>query len=193
MKQVVVIDNFDSFTFNLVDYLKQCDVNVMVYRNTVDFNIIEDLQPDLIVLSPGPGNPQQAGKLIDYIKHFSEQVPIFGVCLGMQAITEAFGGSLRLLDQPKHGKSSLIEHDGKSIFAGITNPAEVGRYHSLAVDLMPDDFEISASTKDGKDEVVMAMRHNTLPIEGVQFHPESVLSFKQQVGLKMIQNLIAQL
>lgn len=192
---IVMIDNFDSFTFNLVDYFKQAGARLTVYRNTAAVSTIEKLQPDLLVYSPGPGNPQQAGNVLTYIKHFAERVPQFGVCLGMQAMVEAFGGSLRVLSQPVHGKSSMVHHDGKTIFQGIVNPMEVGRYHSLAAERMPDALTVSATTIDHpaglpQDEVVMAVRHTTLPIEGVQFHPESILSFKNKAGMQMIRNVL---
>ena len=197
---VVMIDNFDSFTYNLVDYLKQTGARVTVFRNTTSIEAITQAKPDILVYSPGPGNPQQAGNLLQYITYFSSPeslVPQFGVCLGMQAMAEAFGGSLLVLDNPMHGKSSLIQHDGKGVFTDITNPMEVGRYHSLAVKNMPTDFEVSASCEDatdnGTETVVMAMRHLRLPIAGVQFHPESVLTFKDKAGLTMINNLVAQL
>lgn len=190
-----MIDNFDSFTFNLVDYFKQAGARLTVYRNTVAVSTIEKLHPDLLVYSPGPGNPQQAGNLLTFIQHFAERVPQFGVCLGMQAMIEAFGGSLRVLPQPVHGKASLVKHDGNTIFSGIASPMEVGRYHSLAAERMPDALAVSATTIDhpanlSEDEVVMAVRHTTLPIEGVQFHPESILSFKNTAGLQMIHNVL---
>ena len=199
MKHIVMIDNFDSFTFNLVDYLKQTGVKVTVYRNTAPVDVIADLKPDGLVYSPGPGKPSDAGNLIAYIKEFSAQgIPQLGVCLGMQAMIEAFGGSLRVLDKPMHGKASLVKHDEKGIFAGVPNPVEVGRYHSLAADAMPDVLSVSATTEDegedesdsAKNEVVMAVRHNELPARGVQFHPESILTFKDKAGHQMIRNFI---
>ncbi len=142
--------------------------------------------------SPGPGNPQQAGNVLQYITHFAGKIPQFGVCLGMQAMIEAFGGTLRVLDEPVHGKASAVQHDGKGIFKDLSNPMEVGRYHSLAAKVMPENFEISATTVDrDNDKVVMAIRHNTLPIVGVQFHPESILTYKDQAGLQMIHNVMS--
>lgn len=194
MKHVVMIDNFDSFTFNLVDYFKQMGARLTVYRNTATIKTIEKIRPDLLVYSPGPGNPQQAGNLLEYIKHFSDQIPQFGVCLGMQAMVEAFGGTLRILPEPVHGKSSDIQHDNRTIFKDLPNPMEVGRYHSLAAEKMPLHFEVSARTVDKKtDDVVMAIRHHTLPIEGVQFHPESILSYKDKAGFQMICNVMEEL
>lgn len=188
---VVLIDNFDSFTFNLVDYLRQCGAQVTVYRNTTAVTTVAQQQPNLIVYSPGPGNPSQSGHLLDYIQYFTGKLPQFGVCLGMQAMIEAFGGSLQVLPHPVHGKASEIKHDGKTIFAGLPNPMMVGRYHSLAADHLPDTLEVSAETT--ADHIVMAVRHNTLPIEGVQFHPESILTAHNQVGLKIIRNVLKML
>lgn len=190
-KRIVLIDNFDSFTYNLVDYFRQCGATVEVYRNTTPVAKIKQTKPDLIVYSPGPGNPSQSGHLLEYIKTFSGQVPQFGVCLGLQAMVEAFGGSLRVLDYPMHGKSSPIQHDGKTIFKGLPNPMVVGRYHSLVADHVPPEFEVSARTAE--DDLVMAIRHTSLAIEAVQFHPESILTAKDQVGLQMIRNVLKML
>lgn len=187
-KNIVLIDNFDSFTYNLVDYLRQCGASVTVQRNTASVKAIADLKPDLIVYSPGPGNPSQSGHLIEYIKNFSGTIPQFGVCLGLQAMVEAFGGSLKILQHPMHGKASLIKHDGKTIFSGLPNPMTVGRYHSLAADKMPAEFTVTARSLD--DDEVMAIRHNTLPIEAVQFHPESILTYKNGAGLNLIRNVM---
>lgn len=187
-KQIVLIDNFDSFTYNLVDYFRQCGAMVEVYRNTTPVAKIKQATPDLIVYSPGPGNPSQSGNLLQYIKTFSGVYPQFGVCLGLQALVEAFGGSLRMLDHPMHGKASLIHHDGRTIFQGLPNPMVVGRYHSLVADNVPSEFEVSARTIE--DDLVMAIRHTPLAIEAVQFHPESILTAKDQVGLQMIRNVL---
>lgn len=187
-KQIVLIDNFDSFTYNLVDYFRQCGATVEVYRNTTPVAKIKQTKPALMVYSPGPGNPRQSGHLLEYIKTFSGQVPQFGVCLGLQAMVEAFGGSLHVLKRPMHGKSSPIKHDGKTIFQGLPNPLIVGRYHSLAADVVPTEFVVSARSVD--DDQVMAIRHRSLPIEAVQFHPESILTAKDQVGLQMIRNVL---
>lgn len=190
-KHIVLIDNFDSFTFNLVDYFKQCGALVTVYRNTVSVATIIRARPNLVVYSPGPGNPHQAGHLLSYIKHFSGRLPQFGVCLGLQAMIEAFGGSLRILEHPLHGKASLIEHDGKTIFRRLPHPMSVGRYHSLAAKVVPSEFTVSAQTVT--DQIVMAIRHQQLPIEGVQFHPESILTSDGKVGLRLIRNVVQQL
>lgn len=194
IRNVVMIDNFDSFTYNLVDYLKQTGVRVTVFRNTTPVKAIERASPDLLVFSPGPGNPSQAGHLLQYIRFFSKRVPQFGVCLGLQAMVEAFGGSLRILKRPYHGKASLVKHTGEGIFQNIPNPVAVGRYHSLAVATMPENFTVTATTTDPENgEVVMAIKHTTLPLQAVQFHPESILTAKHQAGLQMIRNLIDQL
>lgn len=189
--RITMIDNFDSFTFNLVDYLKQTGTEVKVYRNTVPVDVVAATRPDLVVYSPGPGRPAEAGHLLEYMKQFSKrQVPQFGVCLGLQGLIEAFGGTLRVLAKPVHGKASLIAHDGQDIFAGLPNPFAAGRYHSLAADTVPDVFTVTATTQDNGDTVVMAIRHNTLPIRAVQFHPESILTFQDQAGLTLMHNVV---
>ncbi len=185
---VVLIDNFDSFTYNLVDYLRQCGAMVTVFRNTTPIAKVKQAQPDLVVYSPGPGNPSQSGHLLEYIKTFTGVYPQFGVCLGLQAMVEAFGGSLQVLKKPMHGKASLVQHDGGSIFTGLPNPLTVGRYHSLAADQVPPEFVVSARSLD--DDQVMAIRHKTLPIEAVQFHPESILTAKDGLGLQLIRNVL---
>lgn len=190
-KHILVIDNFDSFTFNLVDYIKQTGSIVTVYRNNTPIKTIEALKPDLLLFSPGPGNPSQSGNLLEYIIHFATKIPQFGVCLGLEAMIEAFGGSLKQLDYPMHGKASLIKHDGKSIFKNVPNPIEGGRYHSLVADDIPDVFEVSAETTEHDGSTtVMGIRHKELPLESVQFHPESVLTFKDGAGNTIINNVI---
>ncbi|MDP2691241.1 MAG: aminodeoxychorismate/anthranilate synthase component II [bacterium] len=184
-KKILVIDNFDSFTFNLVDYIEQQGCDVSVYRNDVDPSVITTVDPDLIVISPGPSVPKNAGNLMKMIELTHDKYPIFGVCLGHEALIEYFGGSLKFVD-PVHGKSSPIHHDGKTIFSGLDQDFLAGRYHSLVADQVPDCFEISARY----DDLVMAIRHTSLPIEGVQFHPESVLTMKGQNGMKLISNSI---
>lgn len=190
-RRIVLIDNFDSFTYNLVDYFKQGGAELTVYRNTVPVTTVAKAKADLIVYSPGPGNPTQAGHLLEYIKYFSRPqrvVPQFGVCLGLQAMIEAFGGSLQILAQPVHGKASIIQHDGKTIFRRLPNPLPVGRYHSLAAKKVPDCFTISAQTVS--DNIVMAIRHKILPVEAVQFHPESILTSPMSAGLQLVKNLL---
>lgn len=182
---ILIIDNFDSFTFNLADIFRRLGCRVSVYRNDVDPAVIADLFPDLIVLSPGPSVPRRAGNLMAIIDRCHRSFPLFGVCLGHEALIEYFGGSLKLTE-PVHGKSSPISHDGRTIFKGLPADFMAGRYHSLIADRVPNCLEISAFCGD----LIMAVRHKTLPIEGVQFHPESVLTMKGECGFKMIENII---
>ncbi|MDT8447871.1 MAG: aminodeoxychorismate/anthranilate synthase component II [bacterium] len=185
--RIFMVDNYDSFTFNLVEYFKLKGAEVVVYRNDLDPQLIEDYQPDLIVLSPGPSVPSNAGNLLEVIRRYAGQFPIFGVCLGHQAIIEAMGGELGFLDYPVHGKTSPISHDGQGLFAGLPHPVNVGRYHSLIGSKVPDCLEVTAQTDDG---IVMAVRHKTQKVLGVQFHPESILTAKGDQGLQMIGNLL---
>lgn len=184
-KKIFLVDNFDSFTFNLVDYFEQLGCKVHVYRNTVEVDRVSEIDPDLIVFSPGPSVPANAGNMMKIIERYHKKYPMFGVCLGHEAFVEYFGGSLKFVE-PVHGRSSSMKHDGRSIFAGVEAGFLAGRYHSLCADLVPDCFEISAETEG----LVMAMRHKELPIEGVQFHPESVLTMKGGNGFKMIKNVV---
>ncbi len=186
-KKILMIDNFDSFTFNIVDYMEQLGAQVSVYRNDVDPSIIAKINPELIVISPGPSVPKNAGNLMKMIEVSYEKYPIFGVCLGLEALIEFFGGSLKFTT-PVHGKSSPIHHDGKTIFTALDQDFPGGRYHSLVADKVPDCFEVSAKV----DDLVMAIRHRELPIEGVQFHPESVLTMKKNNGFRLIENVIHQ-
>lgn len=185
-KKILLIDNFDSFTFNLVDYLKQLGCEVEVYRNDIDPKRINEIKPDLIVISPGPSIPKKAGNLMKIIDIAHKKYPIFGVCLGHEALIEYFGGSLKFV-KPVHGKSSKIKHNGKGIFKGLEQNFQGGRYHSLVGAKIPKCFEVTAKSEG----LVMAVRHKTLPIESVQFHPESVLTMKSDNGLKLIKNLIS--
>jgi anthranilate synthase/aminodeoxychorismate synthase-like glutamine amidotransferase len=174
--RVLMIDNYDSFTYNLVQYLRILGAEVLVHRNdalTVDEALA--LEPTHVVVSPGPGAPRDAGISIDVIKAFAGRVPVLGVCLGHQAIVEAWGGHVRPAMSLMHGKTSRVTHDGRGVFADLPQAFEAGRYHSLAVrrDELPEAFEVSAYTEDGE---VMGVRHKSLPVEGVQFHPESVLT-----------------
>lgn len=184
-KKIFLLDNFDSFTFNLVDYFEQLGCKVSVYRNNVEVAKVAEIDPDLIVYSPGPSVPKNAGNMMQIIAHYEKKYPMFGVCLGHEAFIEHFGGSLKFVT-PMHGKSSAITHDGQTIFEGLDKNFAAGRYHSLCADKVPDCFEVSATT----DGLVMAMRHRELPIEGVQFHPESVLTMKRANGFRMIQNVV---
>src|SRR6185312_6927019 len=191
---VFVLDNYDSFTYNLVQYMGELGAEMVIRRNDeLTPAEVEALHPDRILISPGPCTPQDAGISIDLIRHFAQinragrRVPLLGVCLGHQAIGAAFGGNVVRASKLMHGKTSEIEHDGKTIFSGIPHTMTCTRYHSLIVadkDL-PKELEVSARTLDG--ETIMALRHRELPIEGVQFHPESVLTVH---GKQIIQNFL---
>ena len=182
---LLVIDNYDSFTYNLVQYLGELGADMKVVRNDeVSVNEIEhELRPEKIVISPGPGTPDGAGISLNVIARFAKSIPILGVCLGHQAIGQYFGGKVVRAPEPVHGKSVEIMHDGKTIFEGIEANFSAGRYHSLVVEResMPECLEISAESPDG---LIMAMRHRTLPVEGVQFHPESILTEHGKIILK---------
>ncbi|MBS1128609.1 MAG: pabA [Nitrospirae bacterium] len=173
---LLMLDNYDSFTYNLVQYLGELGQDLKVYRNDkITIAEIEALKPERIVISPGPCTPKEAGISIDVIKHFSGKVPILGVCLGHQSMGEAFGGDVIRAPYLMHGKTSLIHHDGRTIFTGLPNPFEATRYHSLIIrkETLPPVLEISAWTDDG---IIMGVRHKKFKVEGVQFHPESILT-----------------
>ena len=187
-RMLLVIDNYDSFTYNLVQYLGELGETVEVRRNdqvTVD-EIETDLRPERIVISPGPGTPDGAGISLDVIKRFSGKIPLLGVCLGHQAIGQAFGGKVVRAPQLMHGKVSEICHDGKTIFSGLEDHFLAGRYHSLVVerDTLPDCLEVSAFTND---DIIMGLRHREMKVEGVQFHPESILT---RDGKKLLANFL---
>ncbi len=180
---IVLIDNYDSFTYNLVQRIGELDRNqqMVVYRNDqVTIEQIEADHPTHIIVSPGPCTPKEAGISVEVIKHFAGKQPILGVCLGHQSIGYAFGAQIVRADRLMHGKTSRITHDGRSIFADMPNPFTATRYHSLVIkpDTLPDAFEVTARTEDSPDNEIMAVRHRTMPIEGVQFHPESFLTEK---------------
>ncbi|HKA19998.1 MAG TPA: aminodeoxychorismate/anthranilate synthase component II [Blastocatellia bacterium] len=184
---ILVIDNYDSFTYNLVQYLGELGVKSRVYRNdAVTIKEIRKLQPERILISPGPGVPRDAGITIDLIRSFSNEIPILGVCLGHQAIGEAFGGRVIRAPYLMHGKISEICHDSATIFRGIPYRFKATRYHSLIVekDSLPNDLEVSATTPDG---LIMGLRHRSLQVEGVQFHPESVMT---EHGKKLLENFL---
>jgi len=173
---ILLIDNYDSFTYNLVQYFGEMGEDIRVFRNDkVSLEEIEKMHPGMIVISPGPGTPKEAGISVDVVKNFSGHIPILGVCLGHQCIGEAFGGKVVKADRIMHGKTSLIHHDERTIFVGIDNPFEATRYHSLILERksLPDCLEISAYTEEGE---IMGIRHRDMPVEGVQFHPESILT-----------------
>ena len=174
--RVLLIDNYDSFTYNLVQAFLVLEAEVMVYRNDkIDRAQAADLNPTHLVISPGPGRPEDAGVSLDMIDAFAGRVPVLGVCLGHQSLVQYFGGKIISAQRLMHGKTSTIEHDGRGLFAGLPQGCQVGRYHSLAADreLIPDVLEVTARTADGE---IMGVRHRELVVEGVQFHPESVLT-----------------
>jgi anthranilate synthase/aminodeoxychorismate synthase-like glutamine amidotransferase len=190
---VFVLDNYDSFTYNLVQYLGELGADVEVYRNDeLTVEQVEALKPERILLSPGPCTPGEAGILVPLIRHMAGKAPILGVCLGHQAIGEAFGGNVVRASHLMHGKTSPVDHDGKGVFTGLPTPLTCTRYHSLIVeeDSLPAELEVTARTPENGTEnasVIMGLRHRTLRIEGVQFHPESVLT---QGGHQMIRNFL---
>jgi len=185
---VVVVDNYDSFTYNLVQYLGELGADVRVMRNdAVTVEIIRAARPDHIVISPGPGRPESAGVTMDVIREMGSETPILGVCLGHQAIGAVFGGSVIRAAVPMHGKTSTIEHDGRGIFTGITEPFLASRYHSLIVsdEGLPPALEVTARTKE--DHTIMGLRHRSWPVHGVQFHPESILTGE---GHRLLRNFL---
>jgi anthranilate synthase/aminodeoxychorismate synthase-like glutamine amidotransferase len=185
---VLVIDNYDSFTYNLVQYLGELGAEIRVRRNNeVTVGEVEAMAPDQILVSPGPGRPEGAGVSVDVIEHFGPSTPILGVCLGHQAIGVVYGGTVCRAVVPMHGKTSTVVHDGKGLFNGITEPFTAGRYHSLVIsaDDVPGELEVAARTKE--DGTIMAVRHRAYPVHGVQFHPESVLT---QEGRRILRNFL---
>ena len=184
---ILMIDNYDSFTYNLVQYLGEMGQELKVFRNDkITIGEIEALAPDRIVISPGPCTPKEAGISVDCVKHFAGKIPIVGVCLGHQSIGYAFGGEVVRADRLMHGKTSMIHHDGDGIFRGLPNPFEATRYHSLVVrrETMPECLKITAETDQRE---VMGIRHREFRVEGVQFHPESILT---QHGKELLANFV---
>ncbi|WP_342437866.1 aminodeoxychorismate/anthranilate synthase component II [Paenibacillus sp. FSL L8-0436] len=181
---ILVIDNYDSFTYNLVQYLGELGEEVKVFRNDeISIQEIEALAPDHILISPGPCTPNEAGISLEVLQHFKGSIPIFGVCLGHQAIGQAFGGNVIRAERLMHGKTSPIHHHGTSVFEGLESPFTATRYHSLIVEResLPDCLEITAETAEGE---IMALRHKEYPIEGVQFHPESIITDHGHIMLR---------
>jgi len=184
--KLLMIDNYDSFTWNLVHLFEELGAEVAVYRNdAISSDQAEELAPDRLVISPGPGRPADAGVSVELIRRLGPRVPTLGVCLGHQAIVEAFGGEVGQAKALLHGKASRVRHDGLGVFRGLPKEIEAGRYHSLAAVTVPDELVVSARTEDGE---VMGVRHRTHPIEGVQFHPESVLTPR---GAELARNFLA--
>ena len=184
---ILIIDNYDSFTYNLVQYMGELGADLEVFRNDqIAIAEIEKLNPNKIVISPGPCTPSKAGISKEVIKYFAGRIPLLGVCLGHQSVVEAFGGEIIKAKKLMHGKTSMIQHDGKTIFKGLPNPFEATRYHSLVVNRanLPDCFEITAESDDGE---IMGIRHKELVVEGVQFHPESILTVH---GKDLLKNFI---
>ena len=184
---ILVVDNYDSFTYNLVQYLGELGAKLEVVRNdALDVDGVARLAPERIVISPGPGNPDQAGVSLDVIRRLGPSTPILGVCLGHQAIGQAFGATVARARAQMHGKTSEIRHDGRGVFTGLPNPFVATRYHSLIVlaDTVPDELEITARAEDGE---IMGLRHRRHPIEGVQFHPESILTVE---GKRLLDNFL---
>jgi anthranilate synthase component II len=189
---LLMIDNYDSFTYNVVQYLSELGADVQVYRNDeITVAEIEQLAPDAIVISPGPCTPNEAGISLDVVRTFGGRMPLLGICLGHQAIGQAFGGEVVRARQVMHGKTSPIHHNGQGVFAGLPNPFEATRYHSLIVrrETLPDCLEVTAWTEhEGGFDEIMGVRHRELPIQGVQFHPESILT---RVGHDLLRNFLA--
>lgn len=188
---LLIIDNYDSFTYNLVQYFGEMGADMRVHRNDqITIEQIEKLKPDHICISPGPCTPKEAGISNEVIRKFGATTPLLGVCLGHQCIGHVFGGDVVRAGRLMHGKTSMIRHTGKSVFAGLPDPFEATRYHSLLVkrDTLPDCLEITATSSDDESEI-MGLRHKTLPIHGVQFHPESILTVE---GKRLLKNFLAQ-
>ena len=184
---ILMIDNYDSFTFNIVQYLGQMGEDVRVYRNDkITLDEIKKLKPEAIFLSPGPCSPKEAGITVDVIREFYKTLPLMGICLGHQSIGYAFGGEIVRAGRIMHGKVSPVHHDGKTLFTGLPNPFTAGRYHSLVVrpGTLPDCLEVSAQTAEGE---IMGLRHKQYPVEGIQFHPESVLTPQ---GKRILRNFL---
>ena len=184
---ILMIDNYDSFTYNLVQYLGELGADVVVHRNDkITIKDIERLNPEKIVISPGPCTPEKAGISIETVRYFGGKIPLLGVCLGHQSIASAFGGEIIKAKKLMHGKTSMVTHDNKHLFKGLPNPFKATRYHSLVLNknTVPDEFEVTATSDDGE---IMGIRHKNIFIEGVQFHPESILTTS---GKDLLQNFL---
>ena len=183
---ILMVDNFDSFTYNLVQYLQMLNETIIVRKNNISIEEIEEISPELIVISPGPGNPDTAGNSLEIIDKFKNKIPILGICLGHQAICQVFGGKIIKGDAPVHGKISHIKHNSKGVFLNLPNNLKVTRYHSLLLEResLPECLEITSETLTGE---IMGVRHKDYLIEGVQFHPEAILTEK---GLDMLRNFL---
>lgn len=182
-----MIDNYDSFTYNLVQYLESLNERVLVYRNDgISLERIKELEPDMIVISPGPCTPKEAGISIEVVKKFKGEIPILGICLGHQTIGHVFGGNIVKAMEPVHGKVHEIKHTNKGVFKGLNNPLKVTRYHSLVIerDTLPDSLQVTAETREGE---IMGIRHKSYLIEGVQFHPEAILT---EMGMELLENFL---
>jgi len=189
---LLMIDNYDSFTYNVVQYFAELGADVQVYRNDeITVAEIEALKPERLVISPGPCTPDQAGISLDAIRHFAGKLPILGICLGHQAIGQVYGGNIIRAGRVMHGKVSAVYHQNTGVFEGLSNPLQATRYHSLVIDqhALPDCLEVTAWTKnsDGSMEEIMGVRHKTLPVEGVQFHPESIMT---EQGHDLLRNFL---
>lgn len=184
-KNILLIDNYDSFTYIIADYFKQFKCNVEIVRNDISpENASKDF--DLLVLSPGPSRPKDSAYLLDYIDVYYSSKPILGICLGLHALVEYFGGTLKYIN-PIHGRSFIVNNDRKSIYTGINKEISVARYHSIGVDKVPEEFEVSGITNDN---IIMSLRHRNLKIEGIQFHPESIMSINDRVGMNIFKNIV---
>jgi anthranilate synthase/aminodeoxychorismate synthase-like glutamine amidotransferase len=184
---MLLIDNYDSFTYNLVHLFEELGAEVVVRRNdAIDADEAARLRPSHLVISPGPGRPEDSGSTLEIVRRLAPETPTLGVCLGHQAVVEAFGGEIGQAQRLLHGKASTITHDGRGIFAGLPQGFQAGRYHSLAATHVPDELEVSATSDDGE---VMGVRHRELPVDGVQFHPESVLTLP--LGMDLCRNFLA--
>lgn len=192
MNKILMIDNYDSFTYNVVHYFEELGADVQVCRNDeITIAGIETLNPDRLVISPGPCTPDEAGISLEAIRHFGGKLPILGICLGHQAIAQVYGGDVVRAGRVMHGKISAVHHQGTGVFQGLNNPLQATRYHSLAINqkTLPDCLEVTAWTQneDGSLEEIMGIRHRTLPVEGVQFHPESIMS---EQGHELLANFL---